>query len=110
MSHPYVNIQNGDTDRKRVLLYIVDRMNQEERRLERPMDAQERFRLLDAIILAHYYVDGQVQEIADFVGDSYFLAEKATKVSASVIIFCGVSFMGESAKILNPGKRVVMAD
>lgn len=63
-----------------------------------------------AIILAHYYVDGQVQEIADFVGDSYFLAEKATKVSASVIIFCGVSFMGESAKILNPGKRVVMAD
>lgn len=64
----------------------------------------------DAIILAHYYVDGQVQEIADFVGDSYFLAEKATKVSASVIIFCGVSFMGESAKILNPGKRVVMAD
>lgn len=64
----------------------------------------------DAIILAHYYVDGQVQEIADFVGDSYFLAEKATKVSAGVIIFCGVSFMGESAKILNPGKRVVMAD
>lgn len=64
----------------------------------------------DAVILAHYYVDGEVQEIADYVGDSYFLAKKATEVSASLIIFCGVSFMGETAKILNPEKRVVMAD
>lgn len=64
----------------------------------------------DAVILAHYYVDGKVQEIADYVGDSYYLAELATKVPQSVIIFCGVSFMGESAKILNPGKRVIMAD
>ena len=64
----------------------------------------------DAVILAHYYVDGEVQELADFVGDSYFLAQKATEVPASVIIFCGVSFMGESAKILNPEKKVVMAD
>ena len=64
----------------------------------------------DAVILAHYYVDGPVQEIADFVGDSYYLAKKATTVSEHVIIFCGVSFMGESAKILNPDKKVVMAD
>ncbi len=64
----------------------------------------------DAVILAHYYVDGQVQEIADYVGDSYYLAELATKVPQKVIIFCGVSFMGESAKILNPGKKVIMAD
>ncbi len=64
----------------------------------------------DAVILAHYYVDGEVQEIADYVGDSYYLAEIATKVPESTIIFCGVSFMGESAKILNPKKRVVMAD
>lgn len=64
----------------------------------------------NAVILAHYYVDGAVQEIADCVGDSYFLAEKATQVSADVIIFCGVSFMGESAKLLNPDKKVVMAD
>lgn len=64
----------------------------------------------DAVILAHYYVDGEVQEIADYVGDSYFLAKKATEVSAGLIIFCGVSFMGETAKILNPEKRVVMAD
>ena len=64
----------------------------------------------DAVILAHYYVDGPVQEIADFVGDSYYRAKKATTVSERVIIFCGVSFMGESAKILNPDKKVVMAD
>lgn len=64
----------------------------------------------DAVILAHYYVDGEVQEIADYVGDSYFLAKKATEISAGIIIFCGVLFMGESAKILNPDKKVVMAD
>lgn len=64
----------------------------------------------DAVILAHYYVDGAVQAIADYVGDSYYLAEVATKVPESTIIFCGVSFMGESAKILNPDKKVIMAD
>ena len=64
----------------------------------------------DIVILAHYYVDGEVQEIGDLVGDSYFLAKKATEVSQQNILFCGVSFMGESAKILNPGKRVIMAD
>ena len=64
----------------------------------------------DVVILAHYYVDGEVQEIADYVGDSYYLAEVATKVPESVILFCGVSFMGESAKILNPEKKVIMAD
>lgn len=64
----------------------------------------------NAVILAHYYVDDAVQEIADYVGDSYYLAEVATKVSADTIIFCGVSFMGESAKLLNPDKRVLMAD
>ncbi len=64
----------------------------------------------DAVILAHYYVDGEVQEIADYVGDSYYLAKVATKVKEKSILFCGVSFMGESAKILNPEKKVVMAD
>ena len=64
----------------------------------------------DVVILAHYYVDGAVQELADFVGDSYFLAKKATEVTQKNILIFGVSFMGESAKILNPGKKVVMAD
>ncbi|MGN0155364.1 MAG: quinolinate synthase NadA [Lachnospiraceae bacterium] len=64
----------------------------------------------DVVILAHYYVDGEVQQIADYVGDSYYLAKVATKVKEKRILFCGVSFMGESAKILNPEKKVVMAD
>ena len=64
----------------------------------------------DVVIMAHYYVDGAVQELVDFVGDSYFLAKKATEVTQKNILFCGVSFMGESAKILNPEKRVIMAD
>lgn len=63
-----------------------------------------------AVILAHYYVDGEVQEIADFVGDSYYLARAASDTSADTIVFCGVSFMGESARILNPGKTVLMPD
>lgn len=64
----------------------------------------------NAVILAHYYVDGEVQEIADYVGDSYYLSKLAVELEEQNIIFCGVSFMGESAKILNPEKRVVMAD
>ncbi len=64
----------------------------------------------DVVVLAHYYVDGEVQEIADFVGDSYALAKKAAEVSQQNILFAGVSFMGESAKLLNPTKHVYMVD
>jgi len=78
------------------------------------MDIKEKILKLkkekDAVILAHYYVPADVQEIADYVGDSYYLSEIATKVKENVIVFCGVYFMGESAKILNPGKVVVMPD
>ena len=64
----------------------------------------------NAVILAHYYVDDELQEIADYVGDSYYLSKIAVTVPQDVIIFCGVTFMGESAKILNPEKTVVMPD
>lgn len=64
----------------------------------------------DAVILAHYYLDDAVQFIADYIGDSYYLSEIATTVPQKVIVFCGVSFMGESAKILNPEKTVLMPD
>ena len=64
----------------------------------------------DFVILAHYYVDGEIQKIADFVGDSYYLSKMATSCPQKNILFCGVMFMGESAKILNPEKRVFMAD
>lgn len=64
----------------------------------------------NAVILAHYYVEDEVQEIADYVGDSYYLSEVASRVEEQVLVLCGVSFMGESAKILNPGKKVLMPD
>ncbi|MDD3222336.1 MAG: quinolinate synthase NadA [Clostridia bacterium] len=64
----------------------------------------------DAAILAHYYVPGDVQDVADYVGDSFYLSKIATKLENKSIIFAGVEFMGESAKILNPEKRVFMPD
>lgn len=64
----------------------------------------------NAVILAHYYVSDDVQDIADDIGDSYYLSKKAAETDADIIVFCGVSFMGESAKILNPGKKVLMPD
>lgn len=54
----------------------------------------------DVVILAHYYVDGEVQALADYVGDSYFLAKKATEITERNILFCGVSFMGRVRKSL----------
>jgi quinolinate synthase len=62
----------------------------------------------NAVILAHYYVPDEVQAIADYVGDSYYLSKKAAESQADIIVFCGVLFMGESAKILNPDKKVLM--
>ena len=62
----------------------------------------------NAIILAHYYTPNEIQEVADYVGDSYYLAKIAKENPANIIVFCGVSFMGESAKILNPDTKVLM--
>lgn len=64
----------------------------------------------NAVILAHYYAPYGAQKVADFVGDSFYLAKVAKKTAAEIIVFCGVSFMGESAKILNPEKKVLMPD
>ena len=64
----------------------------------------------NAVILAHYYAPDEVQKIADFVGDSFYLAKVAKQSEADIIVFCGVKFMGESAKILNPDKKVLMPD
>jgi len=63
-----------------------------------------------AVILTHYYAPAEVQEISDFVGDSFYLAKVAKTCDADIIVFCGVAFMGESAKILNPDKKVLMPD
>jgi quinolinate synthase len=64
----------------------------------------------NATILAHYYQDGEIQELADFTGDSLKLARAATKVKTETIVFCGVHFMAETAKMLNPEKRVLLPD
>jgi quinolinate synthase len=63
-----------------------------------------------ATILAHYYQEGEIQELADFTGDSLQLARAATKVTTPTIVFCGVHFMAETAKMLNPTKRVLLPD
>src|ERR1700744_2976631 len=64
----------------------------------------------NAIILAHYYQESDIQDVADFLGDSLGLAQQAEKTTADLIVFAGVHFMAETAKILNPGKKVVLPD
>ena len=78
------------------------------------MDITEKIKKLkeekNAVILAHYYVRPEVQEIADYIGDSFYLSKVAVGLKEQTIVFAGVSFMCESAKILNPGKTVLMPD
>ena len=81
---------------------------------EDPLDLMDEIDQLkkdrDASILAHFYVDGDLQDIADYTGDSLKLARDTTQVTSSTIVFCGVHFMGESAKILSPQKKILMPD
>ena len=64
----------------------------------------------NAVILGHYYQSGEIQDIADFVGDSLALAQWAAKTDADIIVMCGVHFMGETAKVLCPDKKVLVPD
>lgn len=64
----------------------------------------------NAIILAHYYVQPEVQEVADYIGDSFYLSRVAKELDNPIIVYCGVSFMGESGYLLNPNKKILMPD
>ena len=81
---------------------------------EFPDDLEQAIRDLkeerNAVLLAHYYQEDEVQDLADFVGDSLALARAATQVDREVIAFCGVNFMAETAKILNPDRKIVVPD
>lgn len=79
----------------------MEQLNEEIKRLKREKDA---------VILSHYYVDGGVKQVSDMIGDSYYLAEAANRIDSKTIVLCGVSFMGESVKLLNPEKTVLLAD
>src|SRR5262245_4052751 len=85
-----------------------------ERQIDPTLDLESEInrlrREMNAVILAHYYQEPELQDIADFVGDSLELSRKAAATNAEVIVFCGVRFMADVAKILNPKKQVLLPD
>jgi quinolinate synthase len=98
--------------------YQIDRMLKEKGYIDEPLDpnidpAKEINKLRkekNAVILSHFYVKGELQDIADYVGDSLGLAQAAAQTDAELIVFVGVHFMAETAKIINPSKKVILPD
>jgi quinolinate synthase len=98
--------------------FQIDQMLEEKGFIDEPIDpniklTEEINRLKkekNAVILSHFYVEGELQDIADYVGDSLGLAQAAAKTDAEMIVFVGVHFMAETAKIINPQKKVILPD
>jgi len=96
----------------------IDQMLEEKGYIDEPIDPRlklvEEIKRLkkekNAVILSHFYVEGELQDIADYVGDSLGLARAAANTDADMIVFVGVHFMAETAKIINPDKKVVLPD
>ena len=96
----------------------IDQMLEEKGYIDEPVDPKMKLveeinqlkKEKNAIILCHYYVEGELQDIADYVGDSLGLAQKAANTNADLIVFVGVHFMAETAKIINPTKKVILPD
>jgi quinolinate synthase len=98
--------------------FVIDQMLEEKGFIDEPIDPK--LKLVDeinrlkkeknAVILSHFYVEGELQDIADYVGDSLGLAQAAANTNAEMIVFVGVHFMAETAKIINPTKKVILPD
>ena len=104
--------------RKKMEQEAVNKMLEEKGFIDEPVN--QKIKLVDeinrlkreknAVILSHFYVDGELQDIADYVGDSLGLAQAAAKTDAEIIVFVGVHFMAETAKVINPSKKVILPD
>ena len=81
-----------------------------DKNIDLPNAIQQLKKEKNAVLLAHYYQEPEIQELADYLGDSLYLAQQAAQVEADIIVFAGVHFMAETAKIINPSKKVILPD
>ena len=86
------------------------KISNEKNKLNLSQEIQRLKKEKNAVILAHYYQEEAIQEVADYLGDSLYLAQQAAKVDQDIIVFAGVHFMAETAKIINPTKKVLLPD